>query len=85
LWGYSFDVEFFGDRRLLADQLRHPTEIRQLLAVRDQPEAILRLVENPDVALRQKGQVLPQLLERRLRAVQAPDQDPGGQNGPLAS
>ena len=51
----------------------------------DQPEAVLRLVENPDVALRQKGQVLAQLLERRLRFVQAPDQDPGGQNGPLAS
>ena len=49
------DVELFRDRRLLADQLRNRTEVRQLLVERDQPEAILRLVRDPDVAFRQLG------------------------------
>jgi hypothetical protein len=85
LWGDSFDVELFGDRGLVADQLRDPTEVRQLVAERDEPEPVLPLVRDPDVALRQPGQVLAQLLERRLRVEQVPDQDPRDQNGPLGS
>src|SRR5690242_1839111 len=77
LWGDSFDVELFGDRGLVADQLRDPTEVRQLVAERDEPEPVLRAVRDPDVALGQTGQVLAQLLERRLRVEQVPDQDPG--------
>ncbi len=83
--GSSLDVELFGDRRLVADQLGNPAEIRQAVAERDDSEPILRLVRDPDIALGQPGQVLAQLLERRLRVEQVPDQDPGDQNGPLGS
>jgi hypothetical protein len=81
----SLDVELFGDRRLVADQLRHLAEIRQPVAERDDPEAVLRLVRDPDVALRQRRQVLAELLERRLRVEEVPDQDARDQNGPLGS
>jgi hypothetical protein len=81
----SLDVELFGDRRLLADQCRHCAEIRERVAEGDDPEAVLRLVRDPDVALGKRGQVLAQLLERRFRIVEVPDQDPRDQNGPRGS
>jgi hypothetical protein len=81
----SLDVELFGDRRLVADQLRHLAEVGKLVAEGDQPEPVLRLVRDPDVALGQRGQVLAQLLERRLRVEQVPDEDARDQNGPLGS
>jgi hypothetical protein len=59
--------------------------MRHLLAERDQPEAVLRLVRDPDVALGQPRQMLAQLFERRLRLEQVPDENAGDQNGPLAS
>jgi hypothetical protein len=81
----SLHVELFGDRGLVADQLGHRAEIGEPIAEGDDAEAVLRLVRDPDVALRKRGQVLAELLERRLRVEEVPDQDPRDQNGPRGS
>jgi hypothetical protein len=53
----SHDVELFGDRGFVADQLRDLAEVWQV-AEGDESEAVLGLVRDPDVALGQRGQVL---------------------------
>ena len=60
------------------------SEVRQPLVEGDHAQTVLGLVRDPDVALRQHRQVLKDLLERRLRVKQVPDQDPRGHAGSLA-
>ena len=69
----------------LMPSFRHFSQIGELLVEGDEPEAILRLVCDPDVAAGERGQVLAQLLERRLRVEEVPDQDSRDQNGPRGS
>jgi hypothetical protein len=78
----SDDVELLGHVRLLADQVRHLAEIRDLLPDGDQAESLLGLVRDPVAALRERRQAPAQLVERRLRVGERPDQDPRDQNGP---
>jgi hypothetical protein len=81
----SLDVELLGDHRLDADQPRDLAEIRQLVRERDQPEALLRLVRDPAVVVGEVGQVLAQLVERRLRVEEVPDEDARDQKCPRGS
>jgi hypothetical protein len=81
----SLDVELLGDHRVRADQARHLAEVGQLVRERDQAEPLLRLVRNPPVAVGQRGQVLAQLVERRLRIEEIPDEDARDQKLPRGS
>jgi hypothetical protein len=71
----SLDVELVGDDRVLPDQPRNLAQVRQLVGERDEAEAFLRVVRDPTVAVGQLRQVRAQLVERRRRVVEVPDQD----------
>jgi hypothetical protein len=81
----SFEIELLGHLGLLADQARDLAEVGQLVAEADQAEPLLRLVRDPVVARREQRQPVAQLVERRRRVVEAPDEDARDQNGPRAS
>jgi hypothetical protein len=81
----SLDVELLGHRGLAADQTGQIAEVGQLVAVRDDAEPLLALVRDPEVAVRQVGQVLAQLLDVGLRVVEVPDEDADDQKGPRGS
>ena len=79
------DVELFRDDGVGADQVVHVAEVGQFGADAHEAEAIGRGTRNPVRAFRQKWKVFLQLLERRLRIEEVPDDDAGDQNGPRGS
>jgi hypothetical protein len=81
----SFDVELLGDVGLLADQARDVHEVGQLVAERQEADALLRVVRDPVAALGQLRELRAELFERRERVVEAPDEDARDQKGPRAS
>jgi hypothetical protein len=81
----SLDVELLGDHGLRADQRRNLAEVGELVAERDQPEPVLRAVGDPAVAVRQRRKMLTELVERRLRVEEVPDEDAGDQKLPRGS
>jgi hypothetical protein len=60
-------------------------EVRELVAVGDEAEPLDRVVQDPAVVVRQLGQVVAELVERRLRVADVPDEDARDQKGPRAS
>jgi hypothetical protein len=79
------DVELLGDDGLGADELGQGAEVGQVVPDADEAEAVRRGVRDPVRVVGQQRKVLQQLLERRLRVEEVPDDEARDQNGPRAS
>jgi uncharacterized protein YhaN len=76
-------VEFLGDVWIATDQLAGKRELVDRLVAEDHDtEALARLVPDPRARLVELRERAAQLVDRRLRVEEAPDQDADDQNGP---
>src|SRR5262249_54088717 len=69
------EVVLLRDLRLVADELADSCLIRAAAARGAEPEALRGLVREPVVAVGERGQLLAQLGQGRLRVHEIPDQD----------
>src|SRR5436190_14893285 len=75
----SFDeLELLADLRVLADQLTCIRDGLVVLRERDEAEPLADLVRYPAVAVGYVRQLRAQLVERRLRVRQVPENEPDG-------
>jgi hypothetical protein len=65
--------------------MRQLAEVGKLVRERDQAKPLLRRVRDPAVAVRQFRQMPADLVERRLRLVEVPDEDARDQKWPRGS
>jgi hypothetical protein len=69
-------IELFVDVGLFADEILRPADrFRQLLSEGQDAEAIIRVVPDPPAGLDELRERFPELVDRRPRLVDVPDQE----------